>query len=287
MQSSQICVFSKHLVGPPLGTVARKLKAMGINTIDLTVRSGGHVEPEAVIHALPHASEELAQNGVRIAMITTNITDADNKDTDPLLRTAQSLGIGFYKLGYYSYAGFGTLRKDRAEVRAKVRNLAALNREVGIQGGFHNHSQSFIGANLGDIDFVLDGIDKEAVGLYFDPAHAVIEGGAKGWELGLDLLQDRIVMLAVKDYQWVESDSHAGGRRFKVQWCPLEQGNVPWHTVLGHLNRIGFSGPISLHSEYQGKNSFHDLTTEEVFEQTDRDAQRFRAWLKQSESEIV
>ena len=275
-----LMVFSKHLAGPPLEEVARCLRAIGISQIDLTVRAGGHVEPSQVEDDLPRAAGVLAAQGVTIGMITTGITAADEPHAEPILRTAAQLGISHYKLGYYMYEGFGSLRKSRDEARAKLRDLVQLNAQNGIVGGYHNHSDNFLGASPGDTDYMLDGSDPRFLGLYFDPCHAVIEGGSAGWEMGLDLLSDRVVMLAVKDFQWIEAGKgYAGARRHSVQFCPLQDGNVPWPGVLRHLHQIGFHGPVSLHSEYQGKASFRDLSTDEVFAQTARDVKQLKSWM--------
>jgi sugar phosphate isomerase/epimerase len=95
----------------------------------------------------------------------------------------------------------------------------------------------------------------------------------------MDLLSDRIVMLAVKDFRWVErKERYAGGRRQGVEWCPLADGNTPWPKVLGHLRRKKFDGPISFHSEYQGAHSFADLSVDEVIAQTKRDVELFKRW---------
>ena len=278
----QIMVFSKHLQGPPLASTARRLRAMGIDAIDLTVRPGGHVEPERVEDDLPAAIATLAAEGVSVGMLTTGIVSASDPHTEPILRIAAEHGIRFYKLGYFMYKGFGTLRAARTEARAQVRDLAQLSAAAGICGGFHNHSDNFIGASLWDVDYVLDGTDPKSMGSYLDPAHAVIEGGSGGWEMGMDLLKERIVMVAVKDFIWTEADGYAGGRRFHTRFCPLVDGNVPWPKVLRRLVRIGFSGPVSLHSEYQGAHSFRDLSTDEVFEQTARDAVVFNGWLREA-----
>lgn len=268
----ELMIFSKHLAGPPLGEVASRLKAIGISSIDLTVRPGGHVEPGAAAEALPIAVEELAEGGVRVGMLSTGITDASDPVSRRVLETASALGIRYYKLGYYLYQGFGSLRKTRDEVRAKLGDLAALNLELGLTAGFHNHSDVFLGASLWDIDYLIQDLDPKAVGLYFDPCHAVIEGGSAGWEMGLDLLQDRVVMLAVKDFRWVDAGhGYAGARRHAVQFCPFEMGNVPWSQVRKHLEAIGFDGPVSFHSEYQGPFAHQDLTVDEVFGQTGED----------------
>lgn len=265
----QFTVFSKHLAGLSLDEAAQKLRAMNISALDLTVRQNGHVEPARVADELPRMAAELKSRGISIGQITTDITDADAPEARAILESAARLGIGFYKLGYFKYEGFGTLRKSRDEARARIADLAQLSAEIGIVGGYHNHSRNFIGAALGDVAYVLG--DQKQIGFYFDPGHAHIEGGASGWELGLDLLSERVVMLAVKDYAWVEGGDYGSGRRFGAKWEPLQDGNLPWNSILSHLKTIGFDGPISLHAEYKG------LESAEFFAQIARDAEFFRA----------
>ncbi len=284
---SPLCVFSKHLAGLPLAETARRLRTMNIRAIDLTVRPGGHVEPQHAADELPIAAALLEREGVRIAMITTAITDANDAQTESLLRTAAQSGVSHYKLGYFSYEGFGTLRKQRQEVAARLADLAILNKEIGIKGGYHNHSHNFFGANLADIAYALENVDPQWLGLYFDPAHATIEGGSSGWIMGLDLLRERTIMVAVKDFYWTSDGSgYAGGRRHKVMFCPLSDGNVPWPRVLQCLKESNFNGPISLHSEYQGGHSFRDLSTSEVFTQTALDIDYFLPLLREAGLEI-
>ena len=273
----RLMVFSKHLAGLPLEVVAARLRAMNIGAIDLTVRPKGHVEPESVADELPRVQQVLAAQGVAIGMVTTEVTEPIPL-AETVLRAAKELGIEFFKLGYFGYEGFGSLRRSRDEARAKVCALSQMCTAIGIQGGFHNHSHNFIGASLGDVDFVLEGAEP-SIGLYFDAAHASIEGGSTGWELGIDLLSERLVMLAAKDYQWREGGGYGGGRRSQVIWCPLKDGQTPWPHVLDRLHALGFQGPASLHSEYQGAHSFRDLSTDQVLGQTERDAQVFRKWM--------
>lgn len=280
MGFDNIMIFSKHLKGMPIADAARMLAARGIHAVDLTVRTNGHVEPPAVEDQLPATAQTLKENGIRIGMITTEITDAANPLTGRILRTATKLGIGYYKLGYYGYKGFGTLKAQRREVAARVKDLAAMNMEIGIHGGFHNHCEDSFGASVWDIDFVLSGISPKAIGLYFDPMHATVEGGSAGWLMAMDLLCDRITMLAVKDFRWVDGKHrYGGGRLHSMEMCPLESGNTQWPQVIGILKKVNFDGPISFHGEYQGKFSFRDLTSEQVIEQTASDLKLFRSWL--------
>jgi L-ribulose-5-phosphate 3-epimerase len=211
-------------------------------------------------------------------MLTTNITDT-SKVNETILRTASKLGIKFIKLGYWEYAGFGQLHKQRAEVKARCNDIAGLCADMGITAGFHNHSDVYIGASPWDIEYAIHDTPKQAMGLYWDPAHATIEGGSSVWEQGLDLLSDRLVMLAVKDFRWANGKHrYAGGRIQSMEFCPLEMGNTPWPLAIKRLRELKFDGPISFHSEYQGQFSFKDLTVGEVIEQTKKDVTLFRNW---------
>ncbi len=169
MNDSQFMLFSKHLQALPIGEAGAAMRAIGLTKIDLTVRPGGHVEPARAESELPAAAEALKAVGVSIGMISTNITDAGDANTERVLRTAASLGIGYYKLGYFQYRGFGTLRTQRVEVAVRLKDLAAMNAALNIHGGYHNHSDTFFGANLADLDHVLSAIDSKHLGIYFRP----------------------------------------------------------------------------------------------------------------------
>ena len=54
---------------------------------------------------------------------------------------------------------------------------------------------------------------------------------------------------------------------------------VPWPEFFERLARSSFDGPTSLHSEYQGKGSWRDLTTAELIEQTRADLAFVKALL--------
>lgn len=272
----QFMHFSKHLQSLPLDKMTDKLKKIGIESLDLTVRPGGHVEPEKVEEDLPRICEALGKHGVSVGMITTNIRNAMDPLTRKILRVAARLGVKYYKLGYFVYEGFGKQKAQVEHVRTKIRELAELNGELGVHGGFHNHSGSFFGASLWQVAEVISDVCPDTIGCYLDPAHAVIEGGRETWRMGMDLLADRVTMLAVKDFRWVAPAKDSNCRGQVVQICPLSMGNVPWKRVIEALCTIGFKGPVSFHGEYQGEYSFSTLDDAEVIRQTGEDIEFFQ-----------
>ncbi len=279
----ELILFSKHIQKLPIGEAAEGIKNAGLTGIDLTVRPGGHVEPERVEDDLPRLYEHFKKSGVKVVMLTTDIKSATEPNTEKILRTASAVGIKYYKTGYFRYGGFGTLAGQREEVRKMLGGLAELNVKHGITGAYHNHSADFFGAALWDIHAVLKDLPPAAMGFYFDPAHAMIEGGSNGWMMGMELLADKIVVVAVKDYRWIKGNyRYAGGRQHSVEFCPLTLGNVPWDQVINLLQKIGYAGPVSFHSEYQGSHSFADLTEREVLQQTTQDVAFFKSWIRKT-----
>ncbi|MGH7638476.1 MAG: sugar phosphate isomerase/epimerase family protein [Gemmatimonadaceae bacterium] len=239
-----LCLFSKHL--PELGwrDLGRAVKDTGFEGVDLTVRAKGHVLPEKAADDLPRAIDEIKAAGVDVPMITTELTSASAPVARPLLQAAARSGVRYFKTGYWR---FTTSRDVRAQVAAAgeaLAGLAALARECGIEMGFHNHA-AYIGAALWDIAPAIDRLDPRWAGYYFDPRHAVAEGGGGAWKAATHLVLPRLKMIALKDCLWRKSD-----KGWLIENCPLGEGLVDWPWFAAAVRSVEFSGPISVHLEY-------------------------------------
>jgi sugar phosphate isomerase/epimerase len=240
------CLFSKPLHNRKFTELPAVLGELGIDAVDLTCRPGGHVLPERVSEDLPKAHELLKAAGIRIAMITTAMTDADEAHAEAIVQTAAKLGIRYAKIGYLPYRDLKKIQETLADARAKLRDLAMLFRQHGLRAGFHNHSGMNVGAAMWDVWHLIRELPPEAIGSYFDLGHATAEGGASGWKIGMHLLMPRIIMLAVKDVRW-EKDERRG---WHLRWGPLGEGMVRWQDAFTQLKEAGFAGPVALHQEY-------------------------------------
>jgi sugar phosphate isomerase/epimerase len=241
-----LCLFSKHLPWMGYPEMAKTLKAMGFPGVDLTVRPGGHVLPENAARDLPKAHEALESEGVALPMITTGLLSNDDPAARPTLYTAAKLGVPFFKLGYYRYRDVSELEGKLKEVKPQVDSLAALAEHAGICGGFHNHSGAYVGSAVWDSHSLLEDVNPAAIGFYFDPCHATIEGGMAGWEISFYRVAPRLKMVACKDFYWEKVKG-----RWAAVMCPLGQGMVDYPKFFQMLAKSGFTGPISLHVEYE------------------------------------
>ena len=242
--SRTFCLFSKHL--PELGwrDLGRAVKDAGFEGVDLTVRAKGHVLPDKAAVDLPRAIDDIKAAGVEVPMITTELTSASAPYAKPLLQAAARSGVRYFKTGYWRFTASADVRAQVAAAGEALAGLAALARECGIELGFHNHA-AYIGAALWDIAPAMDRLDARWAGYYFDPRHAVAEGGGGAWKAATRLVAPRLKMVALKDCLWQKS-----AKGWTIENCPLGEGLVDWPWFASVLRDVNFAGPISVHLEY-------------------------------------
>jgi sugar phosphate isomerase/epimerase len=236
--------FSKHLPDLNWTDLAAATIDMGFDGIDLTVRSKGHVAPERVAEDLPRALDAIRAKGTTVSMITTELTSASHPSANAIFAAAGKAGIKFAKVGYWRYA----LKDVRAEVAAMGRDLAGLAdlaKKHGVTIGIHNH-QGNVGSALWEIAPYIDKLDADAIGYYFDPRHALMEGGGIGWKAATLLALPRMKMISVKDAFWEK-----GPKGWASQHCPMGEGMVDWPWFASTIAASSFTGPISVHVEYK------------------------------------
>ena len=241
----EFCLFSKHLPELAWSDLGKAVKESGFEGVDLTVRAGGHVLPERASDDLPKAIDAITSHGLKVPMITTELTSASAPAARPLLMAAAKSGVKYFKTGYWRYSASSDVRAQVAATGKALAELAVLAAECGIEMGFHNH-QAYIGAALWDIAPSMDRLDPRWAGYYFDPRHAVAEGGGGSWKAATYLVAPRLKMVAIKDCQWTK-----GAKGWEVVNCPLGEGQVDWTFVGKALRDANFAGPISLHLEYE------------------------------------
>ena len=263
-------MFSKMLGDLSIAEAARRIKALGFEGIDLTVRPGGHVLPDRVATALPEAVKIIRGEGLAVPMITTAITRAADPHARAILDVAAALGVRRAKLGYWN-APRGGLAAAIDRARAELDPLERLAESTHFTLGVHNHSgPGYVNCQPLTILGLIRDRNPEHIAVYFDPGHAAVEGGDGGGRQSLELLGPRIKMLAVKDFGWVRSDGSPKAT-WRSQLVPLKDGLVPWPEVFQALKALRFDGPVSLHSEYKGPHSGKDLDTEALLAQTAED----------------
>jgi len=244
-----ISIFSKHLHWLGYSEMAMVAAEMGFDGVDLTVRPQGHVLPERVEEDLPKAIEAVNKAGKKIYMITTSINDADGPLTEKILKTASSLGIRHYRMGWMYYDDTKPIEENISLVQYKMGKLAILNEKYSISGEYQNHSGIdsagiYFGGSIWDLAGILKSINSRWLGSQYDIYHATIEG-ANAWPVGLKLISPYIRTLDIKDFQWSKKEG-----KWSSESVPLGEGMVDYKKYLGLLKQCNIRGPISIHYEY-------------------------------------
>jgi sugar phosphate isomerase/epimerase len=259
--------FTKPFQHLSFAETADTVAQIGWDGIECPVRPKGQIEPRRAADDLPRLVEALHARGKELTLLTTAITSLKQPDAEPLLRTAAGLGIQRYRLGFWKYDLARPLPIQLNEIGAQLRDLAALNAELGLQAGFQNHSgRDYVGAPLWDLWTMIQGLDPRHLGVCFDIGHATIEGGLS-WPIEARLMQPHWTAVFVKDFVWQRTASG-----WREQWVMLGEGMVD-RAFFGWLKTTTFSGPIVQHHEYDHGQG------EVMVSRMRKDLQVLREWL--------
>lgn len=238
-----IITFSKPFQNLNPVETADLVAEIGYDGIECPVRKNGQILPERVEEDLPKMHDALSKRRLELALITTDIA-AVNPLNEKVLRTAAKLGVKRYRLTSFHYDLGKAIPPQLAELKPALRDLAALNRELGISGGIQNHSGSnYVGAPIWDLHELVKDIDPQHLGVCFDIGHATLEGGYS-WPIQAKLIEPFLSCVYVKDFAWEKRDNG-----WKAEWRPLGEGSVS-RKFFGWLKASSYRGPISQHAEY-------------------------------------
>ncbi len=244
----RVCIFSKHLQFVKGEALARTAAEIGFDGIDITVRKGGHVEPDRVRQELPGLVQAIRGNHLEVPMITTDIVDATTPFAEDILATMADLGIHNYRRGGFKYTPDTPIAAQLKAFRPRVAKLAELNARYKACAMYHTHSGvGLVGAPIWDLLVLLEGMDPNVVGVNYDVGHAMIEGGAGGWIDSFNITGSYLRGIAVKDYVWGRNAKGV----WQAQWVPLGEGMVKFPTFFTMVANAGFSGPLQIHFEYE------------------------------------
>lgn len=239
-EPNSICVFTKPFQSLPFDELAQQTAAVGFGGIEAPIRPGGHIEPEAVLDKLPELVESLRKQNLKLTVLTSNINDPSDPITESVLSTAASLGIRYYRMQYFKYDEGKSITKQIDQWNRRMKDLAALNKQLGITGVYQNHAgRNYFGAAIWDLHRGLEGIAPNEIGVAYDIRHAAVEAGMS-WPINFQLIRELVQVVYVKDFTWGEAG---------LKNVPLGQGHVD-PNFFSMLKKANFRGPISLHEEY-------------------------------------
>ncbi|MEM7315187.1 MAG: sugar phosphate isomerase/epimerase family protein [Planctomycetota bacterium] len=259
----KICAFTKFLQDLSYDELARTIKELGFDGVEATVRKKGHVLPERVEEDMPKMVDALKRHDVEIVAMASDVTGADAL-SEKVLKTATGLGVKWYRMGFLKYDLKKPIIPQLKSFKPQINELADLNRQLGVQGLYQNHSDAkYMGATLWDLRELIHDLPVEQIGSAFDIRHTTIEAGLS-WPVIYDVMKPHIGAIFVKDFNWDKK---------KAKHVALGTGRVD-PKFFDLVRESGFKGPYSLHVEYLGKEG-----VEANVAALKRDLKQLREWL--------
>lgn len=271
-----IAIFEKVFEGLDYDELADAIAKIGADGVEATIRPGGHIEPERAAEEVPKMAAAMQQRGKRIIIAATGVANVDQPHTRPLLSTLKEAGITHYRMAHYQFEYDQPLKPQLANFSAMVRELAALNQELGIQGLYQNHSggnqrRGYVGALGWDAAVMLDGVNPDALGLAFDTRHLCKDTGSS-WRTAVAVCKPHIRSIYVKDGIWY------GPRGDQYKDVPLDTGFV--NDEVFDTIRAGLAPmPLCIHMEHMGYRVFEKHEIPAAITAHQKDLAALRRWM--------
>jgi L-ribulose-5-phosphate 3-epimerase len=240
----KINLFSKPLDRYDTDFICECLVKSGIEGIDVTVRKDGKVEPERVESALPAFIEKARRYNLIVEMIVTGILSAVDPLAEKILKTGSANGVKYYRLGWFEYEEKTGIWETIQKYRSVLADIIKLNMKYNIHGAYQNHSGTFIGSPVWDLNELLRDYSPEFIGSQYDVRHGMVEGN-ETWTLGMRLIAGHINTLAIKDFTWITTNGKP-----HTETVPLGEGLVDWDLYFKMVKELKINAPITLHVEY-------------------------------------
>jgi len=269
---SPIVVFSKvyQMLKLNYEESASLTSEAGLAGVDCTVRPAGEVLPERVGEDLPRYATALKQKGLIMPLITTAILGPQSPHAEKVLRAARQLGVGYYRIGFVEMATDSSAKSLIAERRADLKELAKLNKQLGLTALVQNHSpsgHSYLGGDLNELRQIVADFDPAEVGIAFDIGHAISVHG-KQWASLFEPLKPHVRIIYVKDVN----------RQHK--WVPFGEGEVGGCGYFQVLKELQYKAPISLHIEFDWNQKGKQQNRAALLAALRQSVQVLRGWLK-------
>ena len=245
------CKWCQHL---PLPELAKYLKDIGFDGVDLPCRPGAPVTHANGPEKLPEVKRILEDHGLKLSRVVTQLTEV-TPETERLLETIRDCGITRIRIGGYALEGNGPCagRPAREALDMARRRFAALGMLLAkyqVKGGVQNHSGNTLDVNVSSCLLMIQDADPRWVGVQYDPGHCTISGEPISVAIGL--LGDRLQSVNLKSpRQEHYSDPTSGRWTWGPIWTPLRDGMLDLPLLLKTLRKTDYAEPLSLHAEYR------------------------------------
>ena len=248
VSKNDITVFTKPWSKEvSLEMLGKKMRTLGVDGVELPVRTGYQVEPANVGKGLLEAKNILADQGIKIGSVAGSVDEltinAMGEAGLKILRICVAIDI---KIGYMATEQM--LRKHWDALRPVLD-------KAGVSIGVQNHCDHCVGSAIG-IMHLIEKYDPKHVSAVYDPAHCGLDGEPE--LMGLDILWSHLSLVNLKSAFWHRLNGPDEPEAdYAVRWSTCHHALYSWRELVKALKERGYKEDICLPAEYSGPK--HDM----------------------------
>jgi len=245
----KIILNSKFFSKLSIEQLGEKAAGFGYDGIDICIRSGHTINVDNAIEALPKAVKHWQSLNLICPLASAEVTlnNPKSPDAEILYAACSKANVPRLKIGFWGFHPGDNYWDVMDAARADLEGFAALGEKYGVQTCYQIHSGPCIGSNCAGLMHLIKGFDPKLMGAYPDLGHLVLDG--EDIEMGLSMIYDYLSIVGIKDAMYVrQSDNRTP--RYVPSFVKVGDGCVNWQLALSALKKLGFDGPLSVHTEY-------------------------------------
>jgi sugar phosphate isomerase/epimerase len=252
--SNKLTVFTKPWPDPSLQELAKLVRDLEFDGVELTVRPGYQVTPDQVASGLKEASGILADHGLTIGSVAGPMDEATvaacGENGVPIIRVC--LGVDL-NIGYF---------ESERRIRRQFDALVPALEDAGVAIGVQNHSGNMIASAIG-LMHLIEGYDPKHVCAVLDPAHCAVDGETE--EMGLDIAWShlRLVNLKAASHRRTNRPT-AQEATWEILWTTSQHSGYSWRKMVRLLRERSYAGDICLPAEYSTPEGHGQLMGNDV-----------------------
>ncbi|MFH1570668.1 MAG: sugar phosphate isomerase/epimerase [Gemmatimonadota bacterium] len=248
-----LTVFTKPWT-EPLPELARKVRALGFDGVELPVRPGYQVEPDMVGKGLPEAARILREEGLKIGSVAGPTDEATiaacGAAGAPMIRVCEGIDM---KVGYLA---------SEKRIRERYDALLPALERHGVAIGVQNHCDYCVGSAIGMMHLI-EGYDPARICAVLDPAHCAVDGEPEDMAIDICWSHLRLVNFKSAFHRRVNGPEEVEAR-YAIHWTTCHHSGFSWSKAIRALLERGYRGDLCLPAEYTNLAKGGQLMGDEV-----------------------
>lgn len=238
----------------PMPELAKFVRGLGFDGIELPVRPSYQVEPDKIEKQLPEAVKILADHGLRILSI------AGPTDQRTIAACGQC-GVKIIRVCEWTPVTESYAQCEKKIIQ-KYQDIVPLLDQHRVTIGLQNHCDDFV-PNIAACRAIAQHFTPEQVGIVWDVAHCAVNG--EDPHIAADMAWPHLAMVNWKNVYRKQCNAPGDDvAKWQWVWSTGKQGFAPWSLCAAELIKRNYNGVVCLTAEYSDEASVNRLIAEDM-----------------------